>query len=80
MKTILRDPEIALWNSTELTENTISNTHFLKETKQTNPVAIGGYYRPTGRRFSAKLVPTFAGRGVSHGQHNGFPLPSISGF
>jgi hypothetical protein len=33
-----------------------------------------------GRRRSAKLVPTFAGRGVSRGQRNGSPRPLISVF
>ena len=32
-------------------------------------------YRQSGRRRSAKLVPTFAGRGVSRGQRNGSPRP-----
>jgi hypothetical protein len=30
---------------------------------------------PIDRRLSAKLVPTFADRGVSHGQRNGSPRP-----
>jgi hypothetical protein len=37
-------------------------------------------YRPSDRRLSAKLVPTFADRGVSRGQRNGFPRPLISVF
>jgi hypothetical protein len=32
-------------------------------------------YRSSGRRLSAKLVPTFADRGVSRGQRNGSPRP-----
>ena len=32
-------------------------------------------YRQSGRRRSAKLVPTFADRGVSRGQRNGTPQP-----
>jgi hypothetical protein len=36
--------------------------------------------RPRGRRLSVKLVPTIAGRGVSHGQNNGFLRPLISVF
>jgi hypothetical protein len=35
-------------------------------------------YRQSGRRRSAKLVPTFAGRGVSRGQRNGSPRPLSS--
>ena len=34
----------------------------------------------SGRRRSAKLVPTFADRGVSHAQRNGPPRPLISVF
>ena len=34
--------------------------------------------RQSGRRRSAKLVPTFADRGVSRGQRNGSPRPLIS--
>ena len=37
-------------------------------------------YRQSGRRRSAKLVPTFADRGVSRGQRNGSPRPFISVF
>jgi hypothetical protein len=32
----------------------------------------------TDRRLSAKLGPTFADRGVSRGQHDGFPRPYIN--
>ena len=32
-------------------------------------------YRQSGRRRSAKLVPTLADRGVSRGQRNGSPQP-----
>jgi hypothetical protein len=32
-------------------------------------------YRQSDRRFSAKLVPTFADRGASHGKRNGSPWP-----
>ena len=32
-------------------------------------------YRQSGRRWSAKLVPTFADRGVSRGQRSGSPRP-----
>ena len=40
--------------------------------------ALQGLGRQSGRRRSAKLVPTFAGRGVSRGQRNGSPRPLIS--
>jgi hypothetical protein len=32
-------------------------------------------YRPSDRRLSAKLLPSFADRGVSHGQCGGSPRP-----
>jgi hypothetical protein len=37
-------------------------------------------YTDSGRRRSAKLVPTFADRRVSRGQRNGSPRPLISAF
>jgi hypothetical protein len=37
-------------------------------------------YRPSDRRFSAKLVPTAAGRGVSRIQRGGFSTAVISVF
>ena len=37
-------------------------------------------YRQSGRRRPAKLVPTYADRGVSRGQRNGSPRPLISVF
>jgi hypothetical protein len=40
--------------------------------------ALQGFGRQSGRRRSAKLVPTFAYRGVSRGQRNGSPRPLIS--
>ena len=40
--------------------------------------ALQGLGRQSGRRRSAKLVPTFADRGVSRGQYNGSPRPLIS--
>jgi hypothetical protein len=36
--------------------------------------------RVRGRPWSVKLVPTFAGRGVSHGQYNGSSRSLISAF
>jgi len=39
--------------------------------------ALQGLGRQSGRRRSAKLVPTFADRGVSRGQRNGSPRPLI---
>ena len=35
--------------------------------------ALQGFGRQSGRRRSAKLVPTFADRGVSRGRRNGSP-------
>ena len=40
--------------------------------------ALQGLGRQSGRRRSAKLVPTFADRGVSRGQRNESPRPLIS--
>ena len=40
--------------------------------------ALQGFGRQSGRRRSAKLVPTFADRGVSRGQRDGSPRPLIS--
>jgi hypothetical protein len=37
-------------------------------------------YRPSDRRLSAKLMPTFADIGVSHGQCGGSPTTVISVF
>jgi hypothetical protein len=37
-------------------------------------------YRPSDLLLSAKLVPTFADRGVSHGQCGGYPTAVISVF
>ena len=37
------------------------------------PQSASELYRQSGRRRSAKLVPTFADRGVSRGQRNGSP-------
>ena len=40
--------------------------------------ALHSLGRQSGRRRSAKLVPTFADRGVSRGQRNGSPRPLMS--
>ena len=50
----------------------------LKINKSSGATALQGFGRQSGRRWSAKLVPTFADRGVSHGQRNGSPRPLIS--
>jgi hypothetical protein len=47
-----------------------------KEEKKTPwPYFASELYRQSGRRRSAKLVPTFADRGVSCGQRNASPRP-----
>jgi len=46
--------------------------------KSSGATALKGLGRQSGRRRSAKLVPTFADRGVSCGQRNGSPRPLIS--
>ena len=52
----------------------------LKKTKLRGLKSARELYRQSGRRRSAKLVPTFADRGVSRGQRNGSPQPLISVF
>jgi hypothetical protein len=39
---------------------------------------VSELYRPSNRRLSAKLVPTFADRGVLHGQCGGSPTGSLT--
>ena len=46
--------------------------------KSSGATALQGFGRQSGRRRSAKLVPTFADRGVSRGQRNRSPWPLIS--
>ena len=46
--------------------------------KSSGATALQGFGRQSGRRRSAKLVPTFADRGVSRGQRNGSRRPLIS--
>ena len=46
--------------------------------KSSGATALQGLGRQSGRRWSAKLVPTFGDRGVSRGQRNGSPRPLIS--
>ena len=46
--------------------------------KSSGATALQGFGRQSGRRRSAKLVPTFADRGTSRGQRNGSPRPLIS--
>ena len=46
--------------------------------KSSGATALQALGRQSGRRRSAKLVPTFADRGVSRGQRNGSPRPLIS--
>jgi len=46
--------------------------------KSSGATALQGLGRQSGRHLSAKLVPTFADRGVSRGQRNGSSRPLIS--
>ena len=46
--------------------------------KSSGATALQGLGRQSGRHRSAKIVPTFADRGVSRGQRNGSPRPLIS--
>ena len=48
--------------------------------KKNSVALVRELYRQNGRRRSAKLVPTFADRGMSRGQRNGSPRPLISVF
>ena len=50
----------------------------INKNKSSGAKALQGLGRQSGRRRSAKLVPTFADRGVSRGQRNGYPRPLIS--
>ena len=49
-----------------------------KVLKSSGATALQGLGRQSGRRLSAKLLLTFADRGVSRGQRNGSPRPLIS--
>ena len=49
-----------------------------KINKSSGATALQGFGRQSGRRRSAKLVPTFADGGVSRGLRNGSPRPLIS--
>ena len=54
---------------------------FVQLIKKTQwPYSASELYRQSGRRRSAKLVPTFAARGESRGQRNESPRPLISFF
>ena len=55
-------------------------TEFVSKTQTPWPQSASELYRQSGRRPSAKLVPTFTDRGVSRGQRNGSPRPLISVF
>jgi hypothetical protein len=46
--------------------------------KSSGATALQGFGRQRGLRRSAKLVPTYANRGMSCGQRNGSPRPLIS--
>ena len=59
-------------------KNKINNLSINTSDNKINPVALQGFGRQSGRRRSAKIVPTFADRGVSRGQRNGSPRPLIS--
>jgi hypothetical protein len=48
---------------------------FFKNTKTSWPESAGELYRPSDRRLSAKLVSTFADRGVPRGQRDGSLQP-----
>ena len=49
-----------------------------KINKSSGATALHGFGRQSGHRRSAKLVQTFADRGLSRGQRNGSPRPLIS--
>ena len=49
----------------------VSSNQCLVSSSSSGATALQGLGRESGRRRSAKLVPTFADRGVSRGQRNG---------
>jgi hypothetical protein len=52
-----------------------------KKNKETSwPESASELYRVSDSRLSAKLVPTFADKGVSRSQRGGFPTAVISVF
>jgi hypothetical protein len=70
---------LAYANDVDLLRNNIDTVK--KNTKLTPWLeSEGELYRPNNRRLSAKLVPTFADRGMSHGQCGGSPTAIISVF
>jgi hypothetical protein len=55
--------------------------HYFQRNKETPwPESARELYRLSDRRFLAKLVQTFADRGVSHIQRGGSPMAVISVF
>jgi hypothetical protein len=54
---------------------TINNTGHTKQTPC--PESASELYQPSDRRLSAKLVPTFAVRGLSRSQRGGYPTALI---
>jgi hypothetical protein len=42
------------------------------------PESVSELYRPSDRRLSAKLVPTFTDREMSRSQRGGFPTASLA--
>ena len=68
---------ISLWEKLSVKRN---KSKWMKHSNVITPwpQSTRELYRQSGRRRSAKLVPTFADRGVSRGQRNGSPQPLIS--
>jgi hypothetical protein len=61
---------------------TLNVTKKKKKKKEKNlwPESASELYQLSYRHLSAKLLPTFEDRGVSHSQCGGFPTAAISGF
>jgi hypothetical protein len=61
--------------------NVMWRHYYIQTKKQTPwPESTSELYRPSDSRLSAKLVPTFADKGVSRGQHSVSPTAIFSVF
>jgi hypothetical protein len=77
------EPEGSLPYSQELSTSTRPESHKSSPHHSILPNSVALVRErtiPSDRRFSAKLVPTFADEGVSHGQCGGSPTAVISVF
>jgi hypothetical protein len=56
-------------------QNNKQSVHRYNNKKAPRPESVSELYRPSDRRLSAKLVPTFSGWMVPRGQHDGSLWP-----